>query len=121
MPMYDLLDNSNNCENKYTILYQYARDEPENIWNNSKRWHKQSPNYRAFKIFNNFWGTLELFFRNCEINLLLLCSDSYVVINANAKKESKLLVTVEKSKGLKNKRQKIEFRWYTPKRYVGNL
>ena len=105
MPMYNLIEYSNNYSKTLGSLWQYYRNRP-NIFKNSdsikfkmKIAGKTPPagNKKDVKIavplkyFSNFWRTLEMPLIHCEINLILTWSTDCIISSATA--ETKFAIT----------------------------
>ena len=86
MPMYNLIEYSDNYAKTSGILCQYYRDEPNNNLANSESFKfkveitGKTPNddnekdveiMVPLKYLSNFWKTLEMPLINCEVNLIL--------------------------------------------------
>ena len=91
MPMYNLIEYSDNYSNTFGSLQQYYKDEPNNNLLDSdlfKSKVKITGNTTAdgntknvemiipFKYVSNFWRTLEMLQINCEANLILTWSSN---------------------------------------------
>ena len=48
------------------------------------------------KHLSNFWRTLEMPLINCQINLILTCSQNYVISNAAVNKATTFAITYRK-------------------------
>ena len=119
MPVYNLIECSDNHSKTLGSLWQHYRDEPalvdfgalENFAGNSASFKfKQKitgstgdDGTKTFKIMvplkylSNFWRTLEMSLINCEINLILTWHANYAAANQNtpfAKTDTKLYVPV---------------------------
>ena len=105
MPMYNLMEYSNNYSKKLRRLWQYYRDGPaltdagatanfhsagksdlfkfkQNITGvNGDNGTKNVEITVPLKYLSNFWRTLEMPLINCEINLILTWSDKCVLSN----------------------------------------
>ena len=93
MPMYNLLEYSENYAKTSASLWQYCRDEPDDDIANSKSLKFKSTitdntNNVGFtnvkivvplKYLINFWRTLEMPLINCEVSLDLNWSENYVI------------------------------------------
>ena len=73
MPMYNLIEYSDNYAKTTGSLWQYFRDEPDDDIENSI----------PLKYLNNFWRTLEMPLINCEVNLILTWSSTCVITDSN--------------------------------------
>ena len=103
MPMFNLIEYSNNYSKTSGSLWQYYRDEPAltnlgaianfHAANNSASFkfnqkligetdaangRKDVEIMMPLKHLSNFWRNLEMPLNNCEINLILTWSDKYV-------------------------------------------
>ena len=117
MPMYNLIEYSNNYAKTTGSLWQYFRDEPvddDDDIEDSKSFKSKikitgkTPNNNnekdveimvPLKYLSNFWRTLEMPLINCEVNLILTWSSACVITNSNgagafAITDTKLYVTV---------------------------
>ena len=91
MPMYNLIEYSDNYSETFGNLYLFSRDEPNNIVTDSKSFkfklkfldntdNEGNINPKIAVQLNNlsnFWRTLERHLINCEINLLVLTCKLY--------------------------------------------
>ena len=95
MPMYNLIEYSDNYAKTSGSLWQYYRDEPNyNLANSFKFKVKITGKTLAadnekdveimvpLKYLSNFWRTLELLLINCEVNLILTWSSTCVITNS---------------------------------------
>ena len=97
MPMYNLIEYSNNYAKTSGSLWQYFRDEPDNNLADSKSFKSKikitvkTPNNDnekdveimvPLKYLSNFWRTLETPLINCEVNLILTWSSTSVITNS---------------------------------------
>ena len=98
MPMYKLIEYSNNYAKTSGSLWQYYRDEPNvNLANSESIKSKikitgKTPaagNEKGVEIMVplkyliNFWRTLEIPLINCEVTLILTWSITFVITNSN--------------------------------------
>ena len=98
MPMYNLIEYSDNYAKTTGGLWQYFRDEPNDNLANSESFKfkvkitGKTPNNDnetdveimvPLKYLSNFWRTLEMPLINCEINLILTWSSTCVITNFN--------------------------------------
>ena len=99
MPMYNLIEYSDNYAKTSGSLWQYFRDEPDdnNIEGSESFKSKikitgKTPNNNnekdveimvPLKYLSNFWRTLEMPLINCEVNLILTGSSTCVIANSN--------------------------------------
>ena len=100
MPMYNLIEYSDNYSKKSGILWRYCSNEPASDANNAttnsfekkkKITGKTDDNVRTdvklmvpLKYLSNFWRSLEMLLINCEINLDLNWSKKCVILATNA-------------------------------------
>ena len=92
--MYNLVEYSDNYTKTSGSLWQYFRDEPDNNLADSKSFKSKikitgiTPNndnekdveiMAPLKYLSNFWRTLEMPLINCEVNLILTWSSTYVI------------------------------------------
>ena len=99
MPMYNLIEYSNNYSKTSGSLWQYYKDEPNDNLANSESFKskvKITGNTPAggntkdveiivpFKYLRNFWRTLEMSLINCEVSLFLTWSSNCVITNSTA-------------------------------------
>ena len=97
MPMYDLIEYSNNYAKASGSLWQYYRDEPNDNLANSESFklkvkitgktpaadnEKDVEIIVPLKYLINFRKTLEMPLINCEVNLILTWSSTYVITNS---------------------------------------
>ena len=98
MPMYNLIEYSDNYAKTSGSLWQYFRDEPDgdNIEDSESFKSKikitgKTPNNDnekdveimvPLKYLSNFWRTLEMPLINCEVNLILTWSSTCVITNS---------------------------------------
>ena len=102
--MYNLIEYSDNYAKISGSLWQYYRDEPNDIFAESESFKSKikitgkTPNddnekdveiMVPLKYLSNFWRTREIPLINCEVTLLLNC----VITNSNG--EGKFKITVE--------------------------
>ena len=98
MPMYNLIERSDNYAKTSGSLWQYFRDEPndniedsESLKSKIKATGKTPINNDVkdveimvpLKYLSNFWRTLEMPLINCEVNLILTWSSTCVIANSN--------------------------------------
>ena len=98
MPMYNLIEYSDNYAKKSTSLWQYLRDEPDDNIEDSESFKfkvkitGKTPNNNnvkdveimvPLKYLSNFWRTLEIPLINCEVNLILTWSSTCVITNSD--------------------------------------
>ena len=97
MPMYNLIEYSDNYSKTSGSLWQYCRDEPNSNLADSKSFKSKikitgkTPDdgnakyveiIVPLKYLSNFWRTLGLPLINCEFNLILTWSSTCVTINS---------------------------------------
>ena len=107
MPMYNLIEYSDNYSKTSGSLWQYGKDMPavdnnnatvnfdENNLNNSFNFKEKMTGQTGddetknieimvpLKYLSNFWRTLEMPLINCEINLILTWSRNCVIVSTN--------------------------------------
>ena len=129
MPMYNLIEYSDNYAKTSGSLWQYFRDEPDdnNIEDSESFKSKikitgKTPNNNnvkdveiivPLKYLSNFWRTLEMPLINCEVNIILTWSSTCVITNSNgagafAITDTKLYVPVVTLSTQENKKKKSE-------------
>ena len=109
MPMYNLIEYSDNYSSTSRSLWKHYKDDPNNNLTNSKSFKskvKITGNTPAagntknveiivpLKYLSNFWRTLEMPLINCEVNLILTWSKDCVI--TNSKEEGKFAITETK-------------------------
>ena len=109
MPMYNLIEYSNNYSKTSGSLWQYYKDEPNDNLANSESFKSKvniTGNTPAdgntkdveiivpLKYLSNFWRTLEMPLINCEVNLILTWSKDCVITNSEG--EAKFAITETK-------------------------
>ena len=97
MPVYNLIECSDNYSRASGKLWQYYKDEPNDNLANSESFkskvkitgrtpacgnRKDAEIIAPLKYLNNFWRTLEMLLINCEINLILTWSKDCVTTNS---------------------------------------
>ena len=100
MPMYNLIEYSDNYAKTTGSLWQYFRDEPvadddiedSESFKSKKKITGKTPNNDnkkdveimvPLKYLSNFWRTLEMPLINCEVNLILTWSSTCVITDSN--------------------------------------
>ena len=100
MPMYNLIEYSDNYSITSGSLWQYCRDEPgdNNDMEESESFKSKikitgkTPNNGnekdveimiPLKYLSNFWRTLEMPLINCEVNLIFTWPSTFVIIDPN--------------------------------------
>ena len=101
MPMYNLIQYSDNYAKTSGSLWQYYRDEPNDDLEDSEsfiskiRITGKTPNNDnekdveimvPLKYLSNFWRTLEMPLINCEVNLILTWSSTCAITNSTGAK-----------------------------------
>ena len=109
MPMYNLIEYSNNYSKKSGSLWQYYKDDPNDNLVDSKSFKSKvkitgkTPNdgntkhaeiIVPLKYLSNFQRTLEMLLINCEVNLILTWSQDCVI--TDSKSERKFVITETK-------------------------
>ena len=97
MPMYNLIEYSDNYSKTSGSLWQYYKDEPNDNLANSESFKSKvkitgntpaGGNTKDVKIIvplkylSNFWRTLEMPLINCEVSLFLTWSSTCVITNS---------------------------------------
>ena len=97
MPMYNLIEYSDNSSTTSESLWQYYKDDPNDNLANSKSFKykvkimgktPQDGNTKdveilvPLKYLSNFWRTLEMSLINCEVELILTWSKNCVIFSA---------------------------------------
>ena len=109
MPMYNLIEYSDNYSKTSGSLWQYYKDDPYDNLANSESFKSKvkttgkTPNNGntkdveiivPLKYLSNFWRTLEMPLINCEVNLILTWSKDCVIANSTG--EGKFAITETK-------------------------
>ena len=109
MPMYNLIEYSDNYSKTSGSLWQYYKDDPNDNLTDSESFKSKvkitgkTPNNGntkdveiivPLKYLSNFWRTLEMLLINCEVNLLLTWSKDCVITNSTG--EGKFAITETK-------------------------
>ena len=99
MPMYNLIEYSDNYVKTTGSLWQYFRDEPDDDLEDSESFkskikitgktpdddnEKDVEIMFPLKYLSNFWRTLEMPLINCEVNLILTWSSTCVITDSNS-------------------------------------
>ena len=97
MPMYNLIEYSDNYAKTSGSLWQYFRDEPDDNLEDSESFkskikitgktpdddnEKNVEIIVSLKYLSNFWRTLEMLLINCEVNLILTWSSTCVITDS---------------------------------------
>ena len=97
MPMYNLIEYSDNYAKTTGSLWQYFRDEPDDDLEDSESFKSKikitgkTPNdgnekdveiMVPLKYLSNFWRTFEMPLINCEFNLILMWSSTCVITHS---------------------------------------
>ena len=108
MPMYNLIEYSDNYSKTSGSLWQYYKDEPNDNLANSESFKSKvkitgstpaGGNTKDVKIIvplkylSNFWRTLEMPLINCEVNLILTWSKDCVISSATGETKFKITET----------------------------
>ena len=114
MPMYNLIEYSDNYSKTSGSLWKYYKDDPNNNIANSESFKskikitgKTPDDFNtkdveiivSLKYLSNFWKTLEMPLINCEVNLILTWSKDCVITNSEG--EEKFAITETKLYQLK--------------------
>ena len=106
MPMYNLIEYSDNYSNTSGSLWQYYKDDPKNNLENSELFKykvkitgntppdgntKDVEILVPLKCLSSFWRTLEMPIINCEVELILTWSKNCVITNSTG--EGKFAIT----------------------------
>ena len=106
MPMYNLIEYSDNYSETSGSFWQYYKGDPNNNLANSKSFKskvkitektnddgntKDVEIIVPLKYFSNFWRTLEMPLINCQVNLILTWSKDCVITNSTG--EEKFAIT----------------------------
>ena len=107
--MYNLIEYSDNYSKTSGSLWQYYKDDPNDILTDSESFKskvKITGNSPAavntkdveiivpLKYLSNFWRTLEMPLINCEVNYILTWSKDYIITNSTG--EAKFAITETK-------------------------
>ena len=97
MPMYNLIEYSDNYSKTSGSLWQYYKDDPNDNITQSESFKSKvkitgkNPADRntkdieiivPLKYLSNFWRTLKMLLINCEVNLILTWSPTCVISSA---------------------------------------
>ena len=108
MPMYNLIEYSDNYSNTSGSLWQYCKDNPNDNLANSESFKSkvkitgETPNNGntkdveiivPLKYLSNFWRTLEMPLINCEVNLILTWSKDCVITNSTGEGKFAIIET----------------------------
>ena len=108
MPMYNLIEYSNNYSKTSGSLWQYYKDDPnDNITDFESFKFKVKITGKTpavgntkdveiivpLKYLSNFWRTLEMLLINCEVNLILTWSKECVITNSTGEGKFKITET----------------------------
>ena len=106
MPMYKLIEYSGNYSKTSGCLWQYYKDDPNDniteseLFKSKTRITGRTPaagNTKdveiivPLKYLSNFWRTLETLLINCEVNLILTWSPTYVISSATGERKFKTM------------------------------
>ena len=107
IPMYNLIEYSDNYSKTSGSLWQYYKDDPNDNLTDSESFKSKvkitgnTPNdgntkdveiIVLLKYLSNFWRTLEMPLINCKVNLIFTWSKDCVIINSTG--EGKFAITV---------------------------
>ena len=110
MPMYNLIEYSNNYSKTSGSLWQYYKDEPNDNLANSESFKSKvkitgstpaGGNTKDVKIIvplkylSNFWRTLEMPLINCEVSLFLRCSSTCFITNSTGEGRFTITDTIQ--------------------------
>ena len=119
MPMYNLIEHSDNYAKTSARLWQYYRDEPNDNIANSKSFkskikisgktpaggnEKDVEIMVPLKYLSNFWRTLEMPLISCEVSLFLTWSPTCVITNSTGQGKFKITDPNRSSSNFINKR-----------------
>ena len=108
MPMYNLIEYSDNYANTSRSLWQYYKDEAKDNLADSESFKSKikitgkTPNYGnekdveimvPLKYLSNFWRTLGMPLINCEVSLFLTWSPTCVITNSTGQGKFKITDT----------------------------
>ena len=108
MPMYNLIEYSDNYSKTSESLWQYYKDDPNDNIADSKSFQfkvkitgktpddgntKDVEIIIPLKYLSSFWRTLEMLLINCEVNLILTCSEDCVITNSTGEGKFKITET----------------------------
>ena len=108
MPMYNLIEYSNNYSKTSGSLWQYYKDDPNDNLTDSESFKSKvkitgkTPNNGNTKdieiivpltYLSNFWRTFEMPLINCEVNLILTGSKDCVITNSTGEVKSAITET----------------------------
>ena len=108
MPMYNLIEYSDNYSKTSGSLWQYYKDEPSDNITQSKSFKfkikitgktpatgntKEVEIIAPLKYLSNFWKTLEMPLINCEVNLILRWSPTCLISSATGETKFKITET----------------------------
>ena len=108
MPMYNLIEYSNNYLKTSGSLWQYCRDDPNDNITQSESFKfkikitektpaagntKDVETVVPLKYLSNFWRTLEITLINCEINLILTWSEDCLISSTTGATKFKITDT----------------------------
>ena len=104
MPMYNLIEYSDNYSKTSGSLWQYYKDDPNDNITQSESFkskikitgktpaagnRKDVEIIIPLKYLSNFWRTLQMPLINCEVNFILTLSPTCVLSSATGKKNLK--------------------------------
>ena len=107
MPMYNLIEYSDNYSKTSGSLWQYYKDDPNESLIDSESFKSKvkitgktpaAGNTKDVEIMvplkhlSNFWKTTEMPLINCEVNLILTCSKDCFITNSTDKGKFKIIL-----------------------------
>ena len=84
MPIYNLIEHSDNYSKTSGSLWQYHKDDSNNNLTDSESLNSKTKDVEIIaplKFLCNFWRTLEMPLINYEVNLILIWSSTFVITN----------------------------------------
>ena len=108
IPIYNLIEYSDNYSKTFGSLWQYYKDDPnDNITQSESFKSKMKITGKTpaegntkdveiivpLKYLSNFWRTLEMLLINCEVNLILTSSPTCVISSATGETKFKITET----------------------------
>ena len=106
LPLYNLMEYSDNYSKTSRSLWQYYKDDPNDNIEDSKSFKVKIPGKPPddgntkdveiiipLKYLSNFWRTLEMPLINCEVNLILTWSKDCVITNSTGEGKFKITQT----------------------------
>ena len=102
MPMFDLVEYSNNYSKTSGSLQQYCKNVPNDPIEESEHLNLNQVfqkiltiqiNSCTIKYLSNFWRTVEMPLTDCEINVILTCNEKCVISEGNRATTFKIVDT----------------------------